>query len=477
MEEMSIRPGDVVLGKYHVERMLGRGGMGVVMAARNIDLDALFAIKLLTCEALDDADAGDRFWSEARRAARLQSEHAIRILDVGCLDSGAPYMIMEHLTGSNLKQLVRSSGPLPVEQAVTYVLQACDAISEAHSLGIIHRDLKPSNMFLTRRRDGSPCVKVLDFGISKQQTPNDPELTKSGVILGSPFYMPPEQMAHSKNADARSDVWSMGTVLFELVTAKLPFRGTSMAEIVAHVLQAELTPPSQVQPGLPAALDAVVVRCLQKNPDDRYQSIDELAAALRQLLATSATVAAPTMALSPSLSFDTSLPASERSLQSSAKSMPESITGWGLTSKQRRHWTGGMLVALASAAMGITFLSSSCSLSVHQHAAAPSEFGPPRASRTVAAGVIEEAPAPSDVTPAPPAAPGVAPAAVAITWPAHQPHAAMPSTESPSAPAKGAAPERLPASPSIARKPFSSPQGTPRSDQYGKGNPDPLDKM
>jgi serine/threonine protein kinase len=465
MEEMTVRLGDVVLGKYHVESMLGRGGMGVVMAVRNLDLDALFAIKLLIGNVLDDEDAGDRFWSEARRAARLQSEHSIRILDVGHLDTGAPYMIMEHLTGSNLKKLIRTNGPLPVEQAVTYVLQACDAMSEAHSLGIIHRDLKPSNLFLTQRRDGSPCVKVLDFGISKQQTPDDPELTKSGMVLGSPSYMPPEQMAHARNADVRSDVWSMGTVLYELVTATLPFRGATMAEMIAHVLQAELRPPSQVQPGLPAALDAVVMRCLQKNPDDRYQSIDELAAALRQLLATSATAAVSTKALS--LSVDMSQPAPLGASQASAKSTPGSSTGWVSTMRQRRLWAGGKLVAVASVVIGITLLGSSCSSPMHPNASSPSEIAPPRAPRTLVAGVSEATPAAPEVTPASPAPPAVVPAGAAISWAPHQPHAAMPSPEPPSAPAKDAA----------ARKPLPAHQGTLRPAQPGRVTPDPLDKM
>lgn len=274
-------PGAVLAGRYRVERILGQGAMGVVVAARHVDLGELFAVKLLLPQALAIPQAVDRFLREARAAARIKSEHAVKVTDVGRLEDGSPYMVMEHLSGSDLQQLVRSQGPLPIEEAVTYVVQACDAIAEAHALGIVHRDLKPSNLFLTRRRNGTPCVKVLDFGISKQIVQEAVDLTKTGDVFGTPLYMAPEQMAQSKNADARSDIWSMGIVLYQLLTGTTPFHASTITEVVARVLQEEALHPSVRRPGIPPALDGIVIRCLQKKADLRFQTIDDLAAALR----------------------------------------------------------------------------------------------------------------------------------------------------------------------------------------------------
>ena len=201
--------GDVLLGKYRVERVLGQGGMGVVVAARHLELGELFAIKFLLPAALVHPQAVERFVREARASARLKGEHVAKVQDVGRTPDGLPYMILEYLAGKDLKDTVQERGPLPVQEAATYVLQACEAVAEAHGLNIVHRDIKPANLFLTRRPNGSPCVKVLDFGISKQLDPERPEqhgLTKTGMLLGSPYYMSPEQMMRTKEADPRSDI-------------------------------------------------------------------------------------------------------------------------------------------------------------------------------------------------------------------------------------------------------------------------------
>ncbi|MGK3960921.1 serine/threonine protein kinase [Sorangium sp. So ce118] len=282
--EAPVRIGDVLLGKYTVERVLGQGGMGVVLAARHRELGELFAIKLLLPRAVADAHATERFVREARAAVRLKGEHAVRVHDVGRLESGSPYMVMEHLEGSDLQQVVRDRGPLSVDEAVGYVLQVCDALAEAHAEGLVHRDLKPANLFLVRRPNGSPCVKVLDFGISKHIKQEQPDLTKSGALLGSPFYMSPEQMIHARRVDTRSDIWAMGVVLHYLVTGTVPFPAETLPEEVARVLHEEPILPSQQRPGLPAELDTVVALCLQKRPEHRFQTVDELAAALRVLL-------------------------------------------------------------------------------------------------------------------------------------------------------------------------------------------------
>ncbi len=278
--ERTVRVGEILLGKYRVERTLGRGGMGYVLAVRHVELDELFAIKLLSRDALRNADAVARFVREARAAARMKSEHVARVVDVGHFDDGAVYIIMEHLHGRDLGEELRERGPLPLEEAITYVLQACDAISEVHAEGFVHRDIKPGNLFLTRRPNGRPCVKVLDFGIAKHLESEDPDLTLTGVMLGSPRYMSPEQMRRTRTADARSDVWSMAVVLFKLITNTLPFRGESVPEVISSVLFDEPVPMASLRPGLPIDLDPFFGVALAKDPDRRFQTIDDLALAL-----------------------------------------------------------------------------------------------------------------------------------------------------------------------------------------------------
>jgi hypothetical protein len=285
---LPIQPGDMLLGKYRVERVLGQGGMGVVVAARHVELGELFAIKFLLPAALAQPDAIERFLREARASARLKGEHVVKVQDVGRLPDGMPYMVMEYLAGSDLRDLVRQHGALPPADAIHYVLQACEALAEAHSLGIVHRDLKPANMFLIRRPNGAPCIKVLDFGISKQTEPESAEqhaLTRTGMVLGSPIYMSPEQMTRTKEADPRGDIWSMGVVLYQLLTGTVPFLADVLTELVGKVLQEEPLPPSRHRPGIPPAVDAVVLTCLQKRREQRYQTVDQLMAALRTALA------------------------------------------------------------------------------------------------------------------------------------------------------------------------------------------------
>src|SRR5882724_4843576 len=215
------REGDVLAGKFRIERVLGVGGMGMVVSAMHIHLDERVAIKFLLPEALSNGEAVARFGREARAAVKIRSEHVARVTDVGALDTGAPYMVMELLRGQDLSQLLRDQGALSVHLAVLYVLQACEALAEAHAIGIVHRDLKPANLFLTSRADGSPCVKVLDFGISKVTSASgsgsDMGMTRTQSIMGSPLYMSPEQMASSRDVDQRADIWAVGCVLYELV--------------------------------------------------------------------------------------------------------------------------------------------------------------------------------------------------------------------------------------------------------------------
>ncbi|MEZ4314973.1 MAG: serine/threonine-protein kinase [Polyangiaceae bacterium] len=224
--EKIAKPGDIVAGKYLVDRVLGVGGMGAVVAATHTQLDQRVAIKFLLPQMLGSREVVERFQREARAAAKIRSEHVVRVSDVGTLDGGVPFIVMEFLEGKDLGELLQRRGPLPVPLAVDYVLEACEALAEAHAAGIVHRDLKPSNLFLARRADETDIVKVLDFGISKQITPealqSSPSLTRTTDVFGSPTYMSPEQLKASRDVDTRADLWALGVILFELISGAPP---------------------------------------------------------------------------------------------------------------------------------------------------------------------------------------------------------------------------------------------------------------
>jgi eukaryotic-like serine/threonine-protein kinase len=278
-----VKAGDLVAGKYRVEEVLGEGGMGVVVCALHLQLDERVAIKFLLPDLLSIPEAVQRFTREARAAVKIKNEHVARVFDVGTLDSGAPYMVMEYLEGDDLAAWLERRGPLPVELAVDFVLEACEALAEAHAIGIVHRDLKPANLFCTRRPDGTPSIKVLDFGISRMTgTGGSAELglTKSSIMMGSPCYMSPEQMRTPHDVDFRADIWALGAILHELIVGRPPFPGESLPEVCLKITTAEPDRLGSLKPGVPPALDAVVLKCLEKVRDRRYPDVASLAAAL-----------------------------------------------------------------------------------------------------------------------------------------------------------------------------------------------------
>ena len=279
-----VREGDLLAGKYRVERVLGSGGMGIVVCAMHEQLEQRVAIKFVRDEALGNTDAVERFLREARAAVKLKSEHAAKVLDVGTLESGAPYMVMEYLEGGDLSQVLEERGPLRIETAAEYIVQACEAIAEAHAAGIIHRNIKPQNLFLSKSVGGAPKVKVLDFGVSKSLvTSGAGGLTQTRSMLGSPLYMSPEQMRSSRDVDARADVWALGVVLYELLTQRWPFEAESMPELCLKVVSEKPTPITTYRPDVPQAMVEIVDRCLKKDPNQRYAHAAELATALESL--------------------------------------------------------------------------------------------------------------------------------------------------------------------------------------------------
>jgi serine/threonine protein kinase len=280
-----IAAGALLAGKYKVGRVIGTGGMGVILAATHVDLEQRVAIKLLTAAAAHDPDRVRRFSREAKAAARIKSEHVVRILDCGTDDSGAPFIVMEHLEGSDLAFVLKSRGGLPVEDALDYILQACDGVAEAHLMGIIHRDLKPANLFLTHKQDGVESVKVLDFGASKltaecSLASRDGLNTEESSLMGSPRYMAPEQLKATTEVDHRVDVYALGATLYELLAGEPAFHAKSLTRTFTKILTEP--PPSlrAVRPDVPVALEGAVFRALAKDPAERFQSVKELAEAL-----------------------------------------------------------------------------------------------------------------------------------------------------------------------------------------------------
>ncbi|HET6333378.1 MAG TPA: protein kinase [Polyangiales bacterium] len=274
--------GDVIADKYSVERIVGEGGMGVVYAARHLELDQRVAIKFLLPEIAQQGMAAERFRREARAAARIRGEHVCRVLDVGTL-RGIPYMVMEYLDGRDLANELERRGRLPPEEAVGYVLEACDAVAEAHAAGIVHRDIKPANLFLATRSDGSRHVKVLDFGVSKSlvdSSSGQHALTVTSSVVGSPLYMSPEQLDSARDVDRRTDIWALGVVLFEFLTGRTPFSGDSIPQLVNSVLHD--LPPSfaSCEVTAPDGLEVALARALAKVRDQRYGSVAEFVSAL-----------------------------------------------------------------------------------------------------------------------------------------------------------------------------------------------------
>jgi serine/threonine protein kinase len=274
---LPIAPGQVIGERYRLGQLLGEGGMGVVWEAVHLGLELPVAIKFIRTDLKDNSEFVQRFLNEARRAAALKNEHVARVHDVGQLESGDLYLVMERLEGVGLEAHLRERGPLSQADAVSLIREACEGLSEAHLAGIVHRDIKPENLFLAHRLDGKRTLKILDFGISKQTTDDAPtSLTNSERSLGSPWYMSPEQMIDTSSVDHRADIWSLGVVLFELLSGVRPFEGTSIPEICAGVLTAPPPALRSLRPDVDPALEAIVARCLAKNPDERPASVLEL---------------------------------------------------------------------------------------------------------------------------------------------------------------------------------------------------------
>jgi serine/threonine-protein kinase len=284
-EPPPVVPGQVLAGKFRIERVIGEGGMGIVAEATHLGLDERVALKFLRREVMKLPDVVARFDREARAAVKLKSEHVARVSDVGMTEDGIPYMVMELLAGQDLAQMLTEKGPLPIAEAVEYMIQACEGVGEAHARGIVHRDIKPENLFVVQRNETWNLLKVLDFGISKAVLVGTSSVDLSShnttSIMGSPYYMSPEQLRSTRSVDHRADIWSLGVVLFELLTGTTIFDDTNeFTELVAKILESPHRKLCVFRPDAPIALQIVIDRCLEKDSSRRYQNVAELAVAL-----------------------------------------------------------------------------------------------------------------------------------------------------------------------------------------------------
>ena len=438
MADAPVAVGDVVCGRYRIDRLIGAGSMGFVVAAWHLELDQPVAIKFLNPDVLERNEAAKRFRREVRATAKIKSEHVTRVIDVGALENGVPFMVMELLQGNNLEDELLRRGLLPVDEAVGYMLEAIEAIAEAHAAGIVHRDLKPANLFVARRADRSRLVKVLDFGISKSlldsHQPGDMSLTAAGVIIGSPLYMSPEQMRSTKDADYRSDIWSLGAILFQLVTGRPPYLGETIPEICAQLYVDPVPAPSTVLPTLPPEIDRVLARALERDPDQRYQTVAEFGAALADLAPPESRVHAEraqrvlavTRGAAPSSEWPRARVEQAPTIEASV-----SILSAGSPRFGARAWLGAALGVALAAILVLGFFV----MRRMERAAAPLETGvaaaavrvvedtnprPREPVATAARTLVEAAPAPA-VAEAPPLVASASPAVVRAPLPGARP--------------------------------------------------------
>ena len=420
--ESPVQEGDLLAGKYRVEKVLGFGGMGVVVSAFRTDLEQRVAVKFLGAAAAERPDAAERFRREARAAAKIRSEHVARVLDVGTLDNGLPYMVMEFLEGNDISEELRRVTRLPMPEAVDFILQATEALAEAHAAGVVHRDLKPGNLFLARRADGSRRVKVLDFGISKALTGSSVEelsLTKTAALIGSPLNMAPEQMRSAKDVDTRADIWSLGAMLYEMLTGEPPYTGESIPQLCAALLHDDPISLRQHRPEIPEGLELAVLRCLMKDRNNRFPNVFELGRALlpyaqadsrihveraeRVLGVTDATLSGMSPASSlPLISAPAmSVPVTPLAVTPAAVMQPiePTVNSWGQSGLKTAPRRRGRLFLIAGVAAA---LAAGFGLWVARSSAVPE----PKRSASVAAPPNGPAkPSPVATEPAPPAAP------------------------------------------------------------------------
>src|SRR5215510_6275537 len=287
---MPLQPGQIVDGKYRIVRLLGEGGMGAVYEGENVRIHRRVAIKVLHPGTAANTDAVQRFEREAQAAGRIGSDHIVEVIDLGNLPEGDRFMVMEFLDGENLSQRIQARGRLSPQEATSVMLQLLEGLGAAHGAGIIHRDLKPDNVYLVRSKRGqADFVKILDFGISKFNKLNKDSgmsMTRTGAVMGTPYYMSPEQAKGSKEMDHRSDLYSSAVILYESITGKVPFDAETFNELIFKIALDTPVPPERHSPGLDPGFASIMQKAMAREANDRFQSAPDFAGALQAWLGT-----------------------------------------------------------------------------------------------------------------------------------------------------------------------------------------------
>ncbi|MFO0569062.1 MAG: protein kinase [Polyangiaceae bacterium] len=439
----TLEPGAVVAGRYRIEALLGEGGMGRVHLARHVELGERVALKVLRRDRPLGPDAEERLRREAKAVARMRGENIAKVTDAGLDPVAGPFIVMEHVAGRSLGELLETDAPLGVERVADWGIQICVALAEAHGLGIVHRDIKPSNLRLTTRPDGSPLVKVLDFGIAKVDHLAVHTLTETASMLGSPHYMSPEQLREAREVDTRTDLWSLGVVLYELSTGRRPFEAFTMAGVVSAIAADEPVSPREHREELPEGLANTVLRMLAKDPDRRFASAVDVAEALAPFGSSDAhalvgrakaIAAAPRGWTDPPPAAPPSTPIEESIATVAATATEHAVRTPAAPARPRLPFAAAALAALALGAFGVSRIPATRSATAAppalpatpgpeatavvptSSAAAPSTHPPPMAEPT-------ESAVPTTSQPAPRAQPNRAPAHSAHA-PAAKPSAA-----------------------------------------------------
>ncbi|HXJ22033.1 MAG TPA: serine/threonine-protein kinase [Polyangia bacterium] len=449
------------IDRYTLVRMLGRGGMGAVYEARHATLSRRFALKFLLPELAANREILRRFENEAKAAGALEHPNLAAVTDFGRAPDGAPYIVMEFLQGEDCARLLKREGALPVPRAVNIVVQACRGLALAHQAGIVHRDLKPENLFVTTAGDGGDLVKVLDFGIAKLMVSDASVVTGTGATFGTAFYMSPEQARGAGEVDARTDVWSLGVVLYELLSGRKPFVGEQFLQVIHQILSAEPPALGTLRPALPARLTAIVERTMAKEVTARVPSVTALAEELGSLIGAGLAGSGPIAQRSPSEAMAATAaspatitgPASlaPRAPTAAPQAAPEERPGRPAQRRSTTAWV--LIVSLLALAGGAAALF------------ARRGSDPPRAAAAAVTTAPAIVPAPAPAPVAPPPAPAPAPVEPAAAAP--PPPASPPAPHPARRPTRHAAVVAAPAVPASSPAPASHPVNIERNDPYG----------